>query len=335
MFLILYIYTCTVTRSLNNDADNTPDKIWIRLVAATRLSWCYFDELSMRGKPITLAPTQIPTESTIAPTANTVSPTSNTPSPTSNTLPPTSNTPSPTRLTLTPTSTSSSPTSNTLPPTTGTIEPTSVTAFPTSNTISPTVNPTIYPTKIPTNLPSTSPLILPSISPTISPSNSPTLPSDDNSGESPIQIPLTTVYIFMGGLACVCCTILIYVVTYYRFKSKTKPSTNDAIQLSFNDGIDSKTKLAHNNSLPNPVIFHVQATRPTPGQTNTVTAFTESTPNPVLTGQTPLNVITHETNPNNALPEQPSPNEIITKGMSDIDSSISEGMANEGTKTNN
>ena len=273
-----------MTSNLSNDADNNANTIWIRLVAATRLSYCYFDDISIHGTPITLPPTQTPT---LTPTESTKAPTSST----------------------------SFPTSNTLSPTTSTVEPTSITAFPTSNTISPTTNPTIYPTKMATNLP----------------------PSEDNSGRSPIKIPLTTVYIFMAGLACVCCTILIYVVAYYRFKSNPKPSKKNTIniQLSVNHDLDPKTELVHNKSSPNPVILHVQATRPTPGQTHTITTFPESTSNPALTGQKPLNVTIHETNPNNALPEQPSPKEIITKGITDIDSSVSEGIGNEGIKTNN
>ena len=127
--------------------------------------------------------------------------------------------------------------------------------------------------------------------------------------------------------------ILICVITYYRFKSKAKPPKKNTIQLSVNHDVDPKTKLFHNNSSPNPVILHVQATKPTPGQTHTITTIPESTSNPASTGQKPLNIVIHETNANNALPEQPSPNEIITKGMTD--SLISEEMGNEGIKTNN
>ena len=56
-----------MTSNLSNDADNTSDTIWIRLVAATSLSYCYFDDISIHGTPITWTPT----ESTKAPTFST------------------------------------------------------------------------------------------------------------------------------------------------------------------------------------------------------------------------------------------------------------------------
>ena len=275
---------------------------------------CRVDSIVVYGTPVTIAPTShsTPYITTLPTDSPTMKPTNNP---------------------------SIFPTNSPMP------HPTNIQTLTEIPTFYPTHHPTLFPTLFTTKSPFKSPTMKPTNTPSIFPTNSsfsnqteiPTLyptnhpatnvtepptanihPIISNHQQKPfmLSIHLSTLMIIIGSILCFCITIILYILSYYRYKLKQQSISKqyDAVRLGRNTvSINFKGNHVHVPSKSfkddNPVILQVI--------------------------QTDGDIIIN----NNSLPKQPSLNHRNTNDFIENDNEMSDSethkiVSNEGNITN-